>query len=196
MNPCFESATRLARAIRSGRLSSAEVTEAHLQRIARVNGPINAIVLVDRDGAMKAARAADRALKASKTGKKGAPLGPLHGVPITIKEAFDIAGLPTTSSHPPLKDNIATADASIVARLRAAGAVILGKTNVPELCADFQTDSPCSAPPRMPGMRAGRRGAPPAAAPWLWPHDCRRWNSAAISAARCAIPHTSTASSP
>ena len=142
MNPCFESATRLARAIRSGRLSSAEVTEAHLQRIARVNGPINAIVLVDRDGAMKAARAADRALKASKTGRRGAALGPLHGVPITIKEAFDIAGLPTTSSHPPLKDNIAKADASIVARLRAAGAVILGKTNVPELCADFQTDSP------------------------------------------------------
>ena len=142
MNPCFESATRLARAIRSGRLSSAEVTEAHLQRIARVNGPLNAIVLVDRGGAMNAARAADRALKASKTGKKGAPLGPLHGVPITIKEAFDIAGLPTTSSHPPLKDNIAKADASIVARLRAAGAVILGKTNVPELCANFQTDSP------------------------------------------------------
>ena len=142
MNPCFETATRLARAIRSGRLSSVEVTEAHLQRIARVNGPINAIVLVDREGAMKAARAADRALKAYKAGKKGAALGPLHGVPITIKEAFDIAGLPTTSSHPPLKDNIAKADASIVARLRAAGAVILGKTNVPELCADFQTDSP------------------------------------------------------
>jgi amidase len=70
-----------------------------LQRIARVNGPINAIVLVDREGAMKAARAADRALKAHKAGKKGAALGPLHGVPITIKEAFDIAGLPTTSSH-------------------------------------------------------------------------------------------------
>jgi amidase len=63
-------------------------------------------------------------------------------VPITIKEAFDVAGLHTTSSHPPLKDNIAGTDASLVARLRAAGAVILGKTNVPELCADFQTDSP------------------------------------------------------
>src|SRR3954451_7698017 len=68
--------------------------------------------------------------------------GPLHGVPITIKEAFDVAGLHTTSSHPPLKDNVARTDASLVARLRAAGAVILGKTNVPELCADFQTDSP------------------------------------------------------
>ena len=142
MKPCFETATRLARLIRSGRLSSVEVTEAHLQRIARANGPINAIVLVDREGALKAARAADRALKKHKAnGKAGAP-GPLHGVPITIKEAFDIAGLPTTSSHPPLKDNIAASDATVVARLRAAGAVILGKTNVPELCADFQTESP------------------------------------------------------
>jgi amidase len=122
---------------RNGRLTSRAATEAHLERIARVNGPINALVVVDREGALKAARAADRA-----AARKGARLGPLHGVPITIKEAFDVAGLRTTSSHPPLKDNVAASDASIVARLRAAGAVILGKTNVPELCADFQTDSP------------------------------------------------------
>jgi amidase len=137
MDPCFETATGLGRAIRNGRLSSAEATEAHLQRIARINGPLNALVAVDRAGAMKAAWAADRA-----RAKKGAKLGPLHGVPITIKEAFDVAGLKTTSSHPPLKDNVARADASLVARLRAAGAVILGKTNVPELCMDFQTESP------------------------------------------------------
>ena len=137
MDPCFETATRLARAIRNGKLSSREATEAHLQRIARLNGPINALVVVDRDGALKAARAADRV-----RAKKGARLGPLHGVPITIKEAFDVAGLATTSSHRPLKDNVAASDASLVARLRAAGAVILGKTNVPELCADFQTESP------------------------------------------------------
>ncbi|MBN9539487.1 MAG: hypothetical protein BGN99_02380 [Alphaproteobacteria bacterium 65-37] len=142
MKPCFETATRLARAIRSGRLSSVEVIEAHLQRIARVNGPINAIVLVDREGALKAARAADRTLKKHKANGKAGALGPLHGVPITIKEAFDVVGLPTTSSHPPLRDNIAASDATVVARLRAAGAVILGKTNVPELCADFQTESP------------------------------------------------------
>lgn len=137
MDPCFETATGLGRAIRNGKLSSVEATEAHLQRIARVNGPLNAVVVVDRAGAMKAARAADRA-----RGRKGAKLGPLHGVPITIKEAFDVAGLGTTSSHPPLKDNVARSDASLVARLRAAGAVILGKTNVPELCMDFQTESP------------------------------------------------------
>ncbi|CAN5233531.1 amidase [soil metagenome] len=137
MNPCFETASGLARAIRNGKLTSREATEAHLERIARLNGPINAMVVVDREEAMKAARAADRALA-----KNGSKPGPLHGVPITIKEAFDVAGLHTTSSHPPLKDNIAATDATAVARLRAAGAVILGKTNVPELCADFQTDSP------------------------------------------------------
>src|SRR5437899_3921522 len=137
MDPCFETATRLARAIRNRTLSSVEATEAHLERIARLNGSINALVVVDRERAIKAARAADRA-----QAKKGTKLGPLHGVPITVKEAFDVAGLHTTSSHPPLKDNVARNDATLVARLRAAGAIILGKTNVPELCADFQTDSP------------------------------------------------------
>ncbi len=137
MHPCFETATRLARAIRNGKTSSREATEAHLERIARLNAAVNALVVVDRAGALKAARAADRALAG-----KGGKLGPLHGVPITIKEAFDVKGLRTTASHPPLKDNVATSDATLVARLRAAGAVILGKTNVPELCADFQTDSP------------------------------------------------------
>jgi amidase len=150
MDPCFETATRLARAIRNGRLSSVEATKMHLERIARLNGPINALVVVDRNGAMKAARAADRALINNKAGKKNARLGPLHGVPITIKEAFDVKGLGTTSSHPPLKHNVAGEDASLVARLRAAGAVILGKTNVPELCADFQTDSPLFGTTRNP----------------------------------------------
>ena len=144
MNPCFETATRLARAIRNGRLSSVDATQAHLERIERLNGPINALVVVDRDGALKAARAADRA-RAKKN-----RLGPLHGVPITIKEAFDVAGHRTTSSHPPLKDNVAAQDASLVARLRTAGAVILGKTNLPELCADFQTESPLFGTSRNP----------------------------------------------
>ena len=117
MNPCFGTATRLARAIRNGRLSSVEATRAHLDRIARVNGPLNALVLVDEAGAMKAARAADRARG------RNEDLPPLHGVPITIKEAFDVAGLKTTSSHPPLADNVAREDASLVARLRAAGTI-------------------------------------------------------------------------
>jgi len=144
MNPCFETATSLARAIRTKKLTSCEATEAHLERIDRLNGSINALVVIDRAGALKTARAADRAVR------KGTKLAPLHGVPITLKEAYDVAGLRTTSSHPPLKDNIAKSDASLVARLRAAGAVILGKTNVPELCADFQTDSPLFGTTRNP----------------------------------------------
>lgn len=164
MNPCFETATRLARAIRNGRLSSVEATRAHLDRIDRVNGPLNALVLVDEACAMRAARAADRVRGQDK------PLGPLHGVPITIKEAFDVAGLKTTSSHPPLADNVASEDASVVGRLRAAGAVILGKTNVPELCADFQTNSPIFGTTlnpwdqrRTPGGSTGGGGAAVAA---------------------------------
>src|SRR5215813_5089511 len=105
MDPCFETATRLARAIRNGRLSSAEATKAHLDRIARLNGTINALVVVDGERALKTARAADRA-----RARKGARLGPLHGVPMTVKEAFDVAGLHTTSSHPRLKDNVAGSD--------------------------------------------------------------------------------------
>src|SRR5260370_37407326 len=102
MDPCFETATRLARAIRNGKLSSVEATEAHLERIARLNGPINALVVVDRDGALKAARTADRA-----RGQKGAKLAPLHGFTTTIKEAFVVAVLHTTSSHPPVNGNVA-----------------------------------------------------------------------------------------
>ena len=150
MEPCFETATRLARAIRNGRLSSVEATKMHLERIDRLNAPLNALVVADRDGAMKAARAADRDLAKNKGSRKNAGLGPLNGVPITIKEAFDVNGLATTSSHPPLKYNVARADATLVGRLRAAGAVILGKTNVPELCADFQTDSPLFGATRNP----------------------------------------------
>ena len=88
---------------------------------------------------MKAARAADRAGRR----KKGARLGPLHGVPITIKEAFDVAGLAHHLEPSAAQGQCRRARTPrLVARLRAAGAVILGKTNVPELCADFQTDSP------------------------------------------------------
>src|ERR1700722_2878404 len=128
MNPCFETATGLARAIRNGRLSSVEATKMHLERIDRLNAPLNALVVVDRDGAMKAARAADRARAKGKGSRKTAGLGPLAGVPITIKEAFDINGLATTSSHPPLQHNVAREDATLVGRLLAAGAVILGTT--------------------------------------------------------------------
>ena len=86
MNPCFETATRLSRAIRAGRLSSVEATRVHLERIAKLNDSLNALVVVDGDRALKAARLADRA----RGKRKASELGALHGVPITIKEAFDV----------------------------------------------------------------------------------------------------------
>src|SRR6185503_2553247 len=120
----FGSAGQLARAIRAGRVSSVELLRAYLDRVDRLNPAINAIVVDDRDRALRAARAADRALA------RGKPVGPLHGVPMTVKESFNIPGQPTTFGYPEFAGNIAHEDAVIVARLRAAGAVVFGKTNV------------------------------------------------------------------
>ena len=135
-DPTALSATALARSIRNRKLSSLDATRAHLARIATRNPDLRALVLVDEKAALARARAADRALA------RGDIWGPLHGVPMTIKEAFDVKGWKTTSSFAPLKDNVAAKDATAVARLRAAGEVFLGKTNVPELCMDVQSNSP------------------------------------------------------
>ncbi len=116
----FGSAGQLARAVRTGRVSSVELLRAYLERVDRLNPAINAIVVDDRARALKDARAADRALA------KGAPVGPLHGVPMTVKESFNIPGQPTTWGFPEFAGNIASQDAVAVARLRAAGAVIFG----------------------------------------------------------------------
>ena len=116
-----------------GRVSSLELLRAYLDRVDRLNPAINAIVVDDRERALKDARAADRALA------KGARVGPLHGVPMTVKESFNIPGTPTTWGFPEFAGNVASEDAVAVARLRAAGAVIFGKTNVPMALADFQS---------------------------------------------------------
>lgn len=132
----FGSAVQLARAVRTGKISAVELLRAYLERVDRLNPAINAVVVDDRDAALQQARAADRALA------KGAKVGPLHGVPITVKESFNTVGQPTTWGFAEMKDNIATTDAVIVQRLRAAGAVIFGKTNVPVSLADFQSYNP------------------------------------------------------
>ena len=129
----FGSARQLARAVRTGAVSSVELLRAYLDRVDRLDPAINAIVVDDRERALKDAKRADRALA------KGAPTGPLHGVPMTVKESFNIPGQPTTWGFPELRDNVATDDAVVVSRLRAAGAVIFGKTNVPMSLADFQS---------------------------------------------------------
>jgi Asp-tRNA(Asn)/Glu-tRNA(Gln) amidotransferase A subunit family amidase len=119
-------ATEIAAAVRSKRLSPVELTRALLERIDAVNPALNAYVLVTRQMAMEQARAAEDAVM------RGDSLGPLHGVPISIKDLFDVAGLPTTKGSLIYKDNVATAYEYCARRLLDAGGVHLGKTNTPE----------------------------------------------------------------
>lgn len=122
----YLSAEELAAAYRAGTLSPVEVTTAVLDRIERVNPRLNAFLHVDRAGALAAARASEAALRA------GSARGPLTGVPVSIKDLLDVQGLPTTSGSAVYRGVIADADSIVTERLRAAGAVILGKTNTPE----------------------------------------------------------------
>lgn len=130
-----KSAVELADAIRRRRVSSREVIEAHLSRIADVNPQVNAIVRVLGDQARGAADLADAAIS------RGDVLGALHGVPITVKENIDMVGLPTTQGVPALAEAIPQLDAPVVERMRAAGAIPIGRTNLPDLGLRVHTDS-------------------------------------------------------
>jgi amidase len=130
-----ESATSLARKIRTGETTSRDVIEAHLERIEEVNGSLNAIVEVRPDEVRQEADAADAKLRA------GEPLGPLHGVPFTIKTNIDVAGYATTQGTTALKDVMASSDAPSVERMRLAGAVALARTNMPDLGLRVNTES-------------------------------------------------------
>lgn len=129
------SATELARRIRTRQVSSAEVVEAHLRRIEAVNPAINAIVIVLGEQALQAAEAADRVLAA------GDDLGPFHGVPFTIKDIIDVAGTPTTQGFKALAGAYPSRDAPIVERMKAAGAIPMGRTNLPSGAVRWHTDS-------------------------------------------------------
>lgn len=129
----FGSATAMAAALRAGKVSSVELLKAYLARVDRFNPALNALVVDDRKAALDRARAADRALA------KGEVWGPLHGLPMTVKESFDLVGQPTTWGHLTRKDHAAATDALAVYRLKAAGAVVFGKSNVPLNLTDFQS---------------------------------------------------------
>lgn len=129
------SALEIAAAIRSGAASSREVVSAHYARIDSVNPALNAIVRRLDDTAFAAADAADQAVAA------GESLGPLHGVPITVKENIDVAGTPTTQGVPYLADAIASIDAPVVERMRIAGAIPIARTNLPDLGLRVHTKS-------------------------------------------------------
>jgi amidase len=128
-------ATELAEAISSRQVSSREVVDSHLRRIESVNPAVNAVTVVLAEQSLDAATAADRALVA------GAELGPLHGVPFTVKDNIDLAGTPTTQGVRVLADAYPKADAPIVQRLRAAGAIPLGRTNMPDFAISWHCDS-------------------------------------------------------
>ena len=126
---------QMAADIRSGRASSREVVEAHLRQIEAQNPRINAFVSIFAEEALVAAKAADEARL------RQPALGPLHGVPVTIKDSFDVAGRPTYCGSKLRLDHRAAADSTPVARLRAAGAIVLGKTNCPEFLYNYETDN-------------------------------------------------------
>ncbi len=129
----FASATDLAAAIQDRKISAVELLELYLARVDEYNGALNAIVVDIRDQALEEAAAADQALA------DGKPVGPLHGVPMTLKESYNLTGTPTTFGNPDWKDNVTSEDAEAVKRLKEAGVIVFGKTNVPLSLADFQS---------------------------------------------------------
>ncbi len=129
------SASALAAAIRAKQVSARDVVAAYLARIERVNPTLNAIVQLTADVARREAEQCDAELA------RGAIRGPLHGVPFTVKDTLETAGVVCTGGTTGRAAHVPSADATVVARMRAAGAVLLGKTNTPEIAAAFETDN-------------------------------------------------------
>jgi amidase len=136
-DPNFGTATQAVKALRSGVISSRELTEHVFKRIARYNPKINAFVTLIEEQAMEQAKRADQ-LNALKKASGKFP-GKLHGLPILVKDSFATAGVRTTSGSKQLEKYIPKEDAVVVARLKAAGAIIIGKTNLPEFAGDWQS---------------------------------------------------------
>ena len=130
----FSDATKLAELVRTKQVSPVEVVQAHLERIAAVNPKINAIVTL-ADDALKAAKAAEAAVLS------GEELGPLHGVPFTVKDSIDSAGVLTQRGSPIFKGRLPDADATSVARMKKAGGILLAKTNLPEFSYWIESDN-------------------------------------------------------
>ena len=138
---CWMTARALRDALAGRQVSAVEVLTAHLRQIERVNPQLNAIVTLAADSAMRTARALDR---------NPGPVGPLHGLPVAIKDLVETAGIRTTYGSRIYADHVPRADALIVKRLRAAGAVVVGKTNTPEFGAGSQTFNDVFGPTRNP----------------------------------------------
>ncbi|MBD3885928.1 amidase [Phormidium tenue FACHB-886] len=135
-NLVWKPAVELAQMIRDRQLSAIELLDAHLKQIAQHNSKLNAVCTLDEENARIRAKQADEALA------RGENWGALHGVSVTIKDIFETAGLRTTAGYIPLKNYIPQQDATAVARLKAAGAIVLAKTNMAELAGDYQSTNP------------------------------------------------------
>ena len=156
----FQTAKQLAAAVRKKKIGCLELLDLYLKRVEAYNPELNAVIATDIEGARKRAKAADKAVKA------GSKLGPLHGVPMTIKESFDVAGFPTTWGDPAFKDKMAEQNSLVAQRMIDAGVTLFGKTNVPLNLADWQsynevygsTNNPWDLS-RTPGGSSGGSGA-------------------------------------
>ena len=157
-------AVALARMVRERAVSAVEVSSAHLDRVAAVNGAINGVVVLDAEGALACARRSDEALA------RGEPAGVLEGVPFTVKDNLEAAGLAMAIGVPERFGAVPARDATVVARLKGAGAILLGKTNCPPWGAGIETDNPVYGrtvnpydPARTPGGSSGGEAASVAA---------------------------------
>ncbi len=154
------SAAKLANAVREKTVSSREVVQAHLERIEAINSAVNAITIVFADDALAAAEAADTSIASRDA------VGPLHGVPITVKENIDVSGSATTQGVVSLKNSIPEQDAPIVRHLKNAGAIVIGRTNMPDFGLRWHTDNNLHGPTlnpwdssRTPGGSSGGEAA-------------------------------------
>ncbi|MCA0034279.1 amidase [Mesorhizobium sp. B263B2A] len=136
MDIAFSSTVDLAMAIAARKISAVEALDAHLAQIDSHNEAVNAVVSLDREGARERAKKADAALV------RGEALGPLHGVPFTLKDMHETAGMKTTVGFPPFADYMAKEDGPVAGRLKAAGGVLMAKTNVASMLSDWQSNNP------------------------------------------------------
>jgi amidase len=185
----FLAASHAADMVRSKEISSRELTELLFAHIDETNPVLNAVVALRREAALSEAAAADAATA------RGEELGTLHGVPMTIKESFNVAGLPTTWGNPAFKEFVADWDATVVRRLRRAGAVIVGKTNVAFMLGDFGqtanemygvTNNPWD-PTRTPGGSSGGSAAALAAGMTFLEYGSDVVGSLRIPASFCGV---------
>lgn len=174
----FKTAVELSAALAARQVSAVELAQDAIGRIERHDQKINAVCVRDFERGLAAARAADAALARGET-------RPLLGIPMTVKESFNVAGLPTTWGNPAQKNFMPAEDALSISRVKDAGAVILGKTNVPLSLGDWQSYNELYGTTNNPYDLGRTRAAPPADRRRHSPQAMGRSRSAPTSAARC-----------